>query len=104
MPPTHAGDSTHHHDQLMTPVSLSTISVIHAIWKAADGADALLHATLGRQPVPTPDILPAYGAGVREAMAAKLPLRATHGRDPGRVDPEAPGGADQPRVCSQPRA
>lgn len=31
MPPIHIGDSTHHHDQVITPVSLSTMSVTTTI-------------------------------------------------------------------------
>jgi hypothetical protein len=65
MPPIHIGDSTHHHDQAMTPVSLSTISVITASCAAEAGMELGLHCTLGRERVIRKSgILQAYGADV----------------------------------------
>jgi hypothetical protein len=76
MPMIHNGDRTHHHDQVITPVSLSTISVITAIWTAAAGTDSLRHRTLGRgRSIRISDTLPAYGAGIEErygGMSANL--------------------------------
>jgi hypothetical protein len=85
----HNGDRTHHHDQVITPVSLSTISVITAIWTAAAGTDSLRHRTLGRgRSIRISDTLPAYGAGIEErygGMSANLDQAAES-----IPEPEAP--------------
>ncbi len=79
MPLIHTGDSTHPHDQVMTPVNLSTTNVISAIWETALGTDSLLHCTLGRcGPIGMPDTPPAYGTGVGQCYggkSAELPAR-----------------------------
>jgi hypothetical protein len=79
---------------VITPVSLSTISVITAIWKAAAGTDSLRHRTLGLcRPIRISDTLPAYGAGIEErygGMSANLP--AAPGRPPRPYARRARGG------------
>jgi hypothetical protein len=64
MPPIHIGNSTHHHDQLMTPVSLSTMGVTTTI-----GYDTAWATFQHRCAVAcgrftwTRNTLPGYGAG-----------------------------------------
>ncbi len=87
MPPIQIGESTHHHDQPITLVSLSTISVISAIWTAAAGRDSLRHCALGRCPsVRILGTLPAYDASAGRCYAGMCrgqrcldPLPATFG-------------------------
>jgi hypothetical protein len=43
----HAGDRTHHHDQEMTPASLSTTSVTTAIGNTASRTDSARRHDLG---------------------------------------------------------
>ncbi len=111
MPPIHVGDSTHHHDQVMTPVSLSAISVITAIWKAEAGTESLRHRTLGRcRSIRMSGTLPAYGAGGEQCyrgMSAGLPggsggaehpLTVAH---PTEADPDVAGMTALPTPSSR---
>lgn len=64
MPLTHIGDSTHHHDQLMTPVSLSTMGVITTIGGSTPWAMFQHRSAVdcGRF-IRMLNTLPGYGAG-----------------------------------------
>ena len=99
MPLIHNGDRTHHHDQVITPVSLSTISVITAIWTAEAGTNSLRHRILGRcRSIRISDTLPAYGAGIEErygGMSANLDQAAES-----IPEPEAPPGAKSSRLSA----
>jgi hypothetical protein len=71
MPLIQIGDSTHHHDQLMTPVSLSTMGVATTI------GDSTFLATFQHRCAVVcgrltwmRNTLPGYGAAVRCATAA----------------------------------
>ena len=71
MPLIHIGDSTHHHDQLVTPVSLSTMGVTTTIgystfWATFQHRCAVVCGCFTRMW----NTLPGYGAG-RGAITAR---------------------------------
>jgi hypothetical protein len=65
MPPIHIGDSTHHHDQVITPVSLSTMGVTTTIgdstpWATFQHRSAVVCGSFTLML----NTLPGYGAGL----------------------------------------
>jgi hypothetical protein len=60
MPVIHIGDSTHHHDQSMTPTSLSVINATSATSTIVEGTNRLRDR---RRSIRMPGTLSAYGAG-----------------------------------------
>ena len=73
MPLIHTGDSTHHHDQVMTPISFSTTSVISAIPEIEPQRSMGRRAVRGRGSIPVLDILPGYGAGLELCYGRRSP-------------------------------
>ena len=70
MPLIHIGDSTHHHDQVITPVSLSTMGVNATIgdstsWVVFQHRAAVDCGRFTRML----NTLPGYGAGLAVCMA-----------------------------------
>ena len=64
MPLIHTGDSTHHHDQVTIPVSLSTMNVISAIQAMSPGISRCRAFRVGSFTRIMLNTLPEYGAGL----------------------------------------
>lgn len=74
MPPIHIGDSTHHHDQVITPVSLSTMGVTTTIgdstpWAMFQHRSAVVCGSFTLML----NTLPGYGAGLAVCYSGMRP-------------------------------
>ena len=63
------GDSTHHHDQVMTPASLSAINAISATSTMVEG---IKRRHERRRSIRMPGTLPAYGVGAEKGRPPQL--------------------------------
>ena len=77
MPPIHIGDSTHHHDQVITPVSLRTMGVTTTMgdstpWATFQHRSAVVCGSFTLML----NTLPAYGAGFAVCHGGMCPARA----------------------------
>jgi hypothetical protein len=84
MPLIHTGDSTHHHDQVMTPISFSTTSVISAIPEIEPQRSMGRRAVRGRGSIRVLNTLPGYGAGLELCYGRRSPPWAGAARENGK--------------------
>jgi hypothetical protein len=105
MPLIHIGDRTHHHDQVMMPVSLSAMNVISAIQPMSPGILRCRAFRVGSFTRIMLNTLPGYGAGlelrygglaVNDTPMARLPVvRQACPQAVGQVVYDVRGGAGQ---------